>query len=361
MMIRKLHIKSSCIQVHIKSRLGNCQLLLNLGMNKYRSLQTRLNCTLSLLICSIVLMIPLASPAIFSSNESSSSFIHYSGSMVKVGDRNLSIAAWEGLMNTINCLTSIHGMWVNTTTTTAPINHVLDNNDDDVEVNGHRYRRGITHVPLYESVYSNDDALVTKVYTACGNRHRRIGLDYYWLPPPSCRQQHQLVKFSVESLCYLLRGRILLFIGDSLSLHHYETTVNAIGNRTTYGHSPSYDHYWEHYDYCVRNHWGDENFQVTYIKWNSIMEDKMELVKRMHHSSINGSVIVANWGAFYVSDSRVKQRRREIIRKFNEQLPTSLFIYRSSNMAHLNCDNYKVPDNVDHNPAPHPYKINWHW
>jgi len=308
-------------------------------------------------------MISQAIPAFVSSNTSSSLFIHYSGSVVKVGDRNLSIAAWEGLLNTINCLTSIHGMWVNTSTTaTTPINHALDNDDGtaDVKVNGHRYRWGITNVPLYESIYSNDDALVTKVYTACGDRRSRIGLDYYWLPPPSCEQQHQLVKFTVESLCYLLRGRILIFIGDSLSLHHYETTVNAIGNRTTYGHSPSYDHYWERYDYCVRNHWG-ENFKVTYIKWNSIMEDKIELVKKMHHSSINGSVIVANWGAFYVSDSRVKQRRREIVRKFNEQLPTSLFIYRSSNMAHLYCDNYKVPDNVDHNPAPHPYKYNWHW
>lgn len=255
---------------------------------------------------------------------------------VSIGDRNISRHGWEVLLNTIGCWGSIDGKWTDESIVNPFIDTGLDYKFQEADL----FSLGITSPPLYKKVYSNDDALVTKVYSACGSVRDRKGLNFYWKPPATCK--HSLIKFSTKSLCFLLRGRSMIYIGDSLSLHHYESMVNAIGNRSTYGHTNNYDQYWEKYTYCEENNWG-RNFIVTYVKWNSIMEDKHMIIEEIDKTSGGaGSIIIANWGAFYVPDYRVQQRRREIIHWINSALPNTLFIYRSSNMAHMDCDLHKV-------------------
>jgi hypothetical protein len=249
--------------------------------------------------------------------------------MVRVGDRNLTLNSWLNVKADAACWGSTDGKWTK--------------NDE-------------THGSLYSTVYGNDEKLVTKVYSLCGPVQERQGLDYHWQPGPTCPQME---KFSPKSMCEIMRGRSLIFIGDSLSLHTYETTVNAIGNRSTYGYAESPDRYWEHYQHCESNKWG-KNYVVTYIKWNSIDDNRRSTVLAAH-TAAGGSVIVANWGAFYKEDEVVRTKMHETLAWIDEELPTSLFVFRSSNMAHLDCDNYKLPDNVDHEPAQHSVRANFHW
>ncbi len=62
-----------------------------------------------------------------------------------------------------------------------------------------------------------------------GDTNRNNSILYQWTPSNECI--HPLSKFDRNEVCRLMRGRTLVFIGDSLSLHHYETTVSAIGSR----------------------------------------------------------------------------------------------------------------------------------
>lgn len=251
---------------------------------------------------------------------------------MEVGDRILSMQSWQKLKDAVECWTSPAGNWID---------------QPDVP-------------PLYTKVFSNDQNLVSKVYSSCGPVENRTGLTYHWVPPSNCSVP--LYKFSFASMCKVMRGRNLIFTGDSLSLHHYETTLNALGSRTVYGeeyddHDP--DHWSQPYD-CATPGYG-KNFSVIYLSWNNI-------AYRYHFDSIklltednNGSVLVANWGAFVQGDETVRVHMRDILEYINLHVPNMTFIFRSSNMAHKDCHEHSIPDNILHEPAPHPVHRRFHW
>lgn len=248
---------------------------------------------------------------------------------VAVGDRNLTAKSWDHFQEILNCWTSPEGNWT--------------------------HRPDLP--PLYSKIYSNDAHLVTKIYTKCGPVSNRTGLDYVWTPP-GC--ERPMYPFSYDSMCKVMRGRHLVLMGDSLSLHNYEAWLNAMGNRTVYGgrydgHDP---HHWAQPYRCGH---GAPGFQIIFLSWNNV-------ANRHHFSSLKtlnaeakGMVIVANWGAFYQGNESVKAHMSEILHFVSHNLTQVTFLYRSSNMAHLNCDDHKVPDNVLHLPAAHPYHIRWWW
>lgn len=248
---------------------------------------------------------------------------------VQVGDRNITARSWQQFHEALDCWTSPEGLW-----TARP----------DLP-------------PLYSDIYSNDRHLNTKVYSACGPVAQRKGLEYVWTPPSTCAPMRS---FSPAGMCKVMRGRQLIIAGDSLSLHHYEATLNAMGNRTVYG--SQYDdhdaHHWSQPYGCAEH--GQLPFSVTYLSWNSItFRSHFESLRLLSKES-HGAVVVANWGAFFQSNESVKAHMSDIFH-FVNSLSNITFIFRSSNMAHLQCDGYTVPDNVLHLPAPHPQHGEWAW
>lgn len=71
--------------------------------------------------------------------------------------------------------------------------------------------------------------IYTPIYSCNNHTNRNNSILYQWTPSNACT--HPLSKFNRNEVCRLMRGRTLVFIGDSLSLHHYETTLTAIGER----------------------------------------------------------------------------------------------------------------------------------
>lgn len=55
---------------------------------------------------------------------------------------------------------------------------------------------------------------------------------YYWNPDPIC--SHQLERFTVKKMCRAMRGRPLVFMGDSLSVYSASTLINAMANHKQY-------------------------------------------------------------------------------------------------------------------------------
>ena len=81
--------------------------------------------------------------------------------------------------------------------------------------------------------------LITKVYDKCGSVHNRNDLDYWWYPPNSTADDVSVTfswpnptEVSLRNMCRILEGRTLVFMGDSLSQHTWETLVTSFGNRS---------------------------------------------------------------------------------------------------------------------------------
>jgi hypothetical protein len=220
---------------------------------------------------------------------------------------------------------------------------------------------------LYTEIYNNEMNLATNVYSACGNVSNRVGLDYDWIPPLS--NKFPLIStFSQEGLCKLLRGRTLVFVGDSLSLHLYETMLNVLGNRTVYGNSYDLKHFkpedlynWsQNYSYC-QELYNLPNFNVTYYLWNKLSYWSTAWLD--HLITINkrtGTIIIAQWGAHYEEDSIIEFEIVALMEWIDQFLDKSLFIYRTPTMAHSNCRDYFEPVNISLFPANHPQK-HWNW
>jgi len=263
-----------------------------------------------------------------------------------VGDQQLNDTAYALLHERMLCWSSKEGNWTKSSS---------------------------NNTTLINKIFSNDDALVTKIYSACGPLARRVGLDYEWTPPSSCLPIHA---FSQEKMCKVMRGRTLVFIGDSLSLHTYETMLNALGRRTSYGFGRSVlgcprklcpkDTISEllfsrqHYDFCQVEH-ALPVFDVVSIKCRAAGNFAFIRTELLNLYKQNMLVIVANWGTAYTPDDKLREHITDILSWVNARLPGSLFIFRASNMAHPNCDVYSHPDNVMHEPTDHDEFKHWGW
>lgn len=94
---------------------------------------------------------------------------------------------FEALQEDLDCWTSGEGMWVK----------------DSVSQ------------PLITKIFSNDGELHTKIYSACGPR---TNLDYVWRPKDTCAPLPSPA-WSTANTCRVMKGRAIVFMGDSLSMH----------------------------------------------------------------------------------------------------------------------------------------------
>jgi len=177
-------------------------------------------------------------------------------------------------------------------------------------------------------------------------------------------------KFDTKKLCEVMRGRKIVYIGDSLSMHTYETMVNAIGNRTCFGlgktiAKPGFYHNeitlsGEEYEYCS-SQYGLPSFEVVLLKCRGTMHFHLihdELLK-LHQT--HKLILVLNWGTVYVGDEELKVSMSKTLTWVNENMNDTLFFFRASNMAHFECDKHPVPDNLIHDPSDHPEHPEWYW
>ena len=255
---------------------------------------------------------------------------------IRTGDRNMTSNHWKSFSSLLSCWTSKEGNWT--------------------------YKPQVP--PLISKVYSNNKALSTKVYSSCTHfKNRKEALQYVWEPPSTCPA---IPLFSRQGFCEVMRGRVLFIIGDSMSLHTYETLVNALGSRTQYGkgicflgNSSSICISQQAYTYC--SNFNLPNFQVVSINLPLITDFQFAKQQLLSHQGMaNGSVVVANWGGHYVNDDTMKKHMVSVMNWFDLEMPNSLFIYRSPNMIHLDCKNYTLPDNIMHKPANFPGHPDWH-
>lgn len=220
---------------------------------------------------------------------------------------------------------------------------------------------------MYTKVYSNNDNLVTKVYTSCNGSD--VYTDYLWKPDYTSKEcvhayHEPFHPFSINEMCRIMKGRSIVFIGDSLSLHYYETMLNVLGNRTVYGHlydNHPYDHWEQQYDCCINSTLSGKAFRVNYLAWNNIKLDygHRENIKQIHERD-NGSIIIANWGAFYNNNETVYEHMHQFIGWIDATIPTSLFIFRSSNMGHHRCQSHSIPSKITYDPVDFEGKAHWH-
>jgi hypothetical protein len=200
--------------------------------------------------------------------------------------------------------------------------------------------------PLYTSIQSNEENLGTRIYTACKDTPNNT--DFAWAPTEQCPPVPQ---FSKHGMCEVMRGRLLLIIGDSLSVHHGETFLNAMGGRTAYTTPPIL----QRFEACTRP------FSVLIIMAPNIQDHPSQYYSLIQEYAVEGAVIVGNWGIHYIDDAPFAASLRQHLDFFSSLNTT--FIYRGANMAHLNCSQYTAPDNSldSSNPQDAPDHPEWRW
>ena len=164
---------------------------------------------------------------------------------VQLGDRELPSSAYDSLLSSLRCWTK-EGSW---------------------EQGGN---------DLYPPAVPPDmrnGGLVTPIYSDCGDASRRSDLNYTW-STPSCLP---LPQFSPAAMCRAMRGRTLMFVGDSLTIAHFETTLQAMAHgRPSAGcgwnDGPALMSWttWRTYDFCTEH--GAPAFNVTFTCHNNALE-----------------------------------------------------------------------------------------
>ena len=253
------------------------------------------------------------------------------------GDRKLSYDDAKSFIKTLNCWTE-NGTW--------------------------------EYDPSFPSLYPKDIPLHmqnfelnTQIYSECGPSMSRSDLDYVW-KTPTCPQ---LPVFTPESMCREMRGRSLIFVGDSLTIAHFETTIQAMahsrpvikrdgGTNGCPGPNDSGDAYIIHaFHFCQTL--GLPVFNVTFVCYNNILEGYipqsapiLQVEKWKNHLNFlrnahdgPGIVLVVNRGAHVRNDKQVALDMVIMMAFVREELPQALLIFRSSNMAHGSCRNFSRP------------------
>jgi len=80
--------------------------------------------------------------------------------------------------------------------------------------------------PVDVPIWMRNSELITPVYDDCGDAQQRVGLGFVW-KTPTCPE---LPSFSPDRMCREMRGRTLVFVGDSLTIAHFETTIQAMAH-----------------------------------------------------------------------------------------------------------------------------------
>jgi hypothetical protein len=252
--------------------------------------------------------------------------------LVPLGDRNVTLKEWRHIQHVINNWVAPNGSWVD-----------------------HPERP-----PMIKTVLPDDGSLNTKVYSACGPVEKRRGLNFWWEPETS---RVPLYNVSFRMVCEVMRGRNLIFMGDSLSMHHYESTVNVLGYRKNHGTDSNSHFTSETFTECtdLYNLTTFSAYRITKSEVWIFGDAVKKLLLDLDRGSPNGSVVIVNWGAFYKPDEVVAKCAPANLHWLQEALPKALVVFRTSNMAHLNCERYTEPDNVLRDPAPNPRRPGWNW
>ena len=203
-----------------------------------------------------------------------------------------------------------------------------------------------------------------------------------WVPDnaPCARQ---LPVFLPERMCHAMRGRSLVFIGDSLSVLHFETTLQAMAHgrpvplsmhngcpENPATNEAANDSWFLTHTYDFYADIGAKPFSIVYACFNhrlqgyvpsstpadSIPPDPenahvwndgsthlwyahVSRLKALHAST--GLVLVVNRGAWASDDSVVERGMRQMLQFVREDLPHALLIFRGNTMGHGNCFDYE--------------------
>lgn len=182
-----------------------------------------------------------------------------------------------------------------------------------------------------------------------------------------------------------------MFVGDSLTIGHWETTLQAMAhgrppyNSGSNGCPPggiddtAQDswHLTRTYDFCADA--GELPFNVSYMCHNHVLAGYVPSTtpalltspQWIAHTNrlrdldaTRGLVLVVNRGAWTRDDNLVAAGMYEMMRFVREDLPRTLFIFRSSNMAHGNCRSFQRPI-ARGEPLPEPSiaggDASWRW
>ena len=173
-----------------------------------------------------------------------------------------------------------------------------------------------------------------------------------------------------------------MFLGDSLSIHHFETTLQAMRHgRPNWLKHLTDDNPVVSYTYDFCSEYGLQPFTMSFTKENWAVRGYVPLKKPRPQDSLSylwlnnsiflqnlhnqsGLVLVVNRGAWYQPDNIVKQEMADFLDFLSEDLPHATLIFRSSNMAHLNCNLYSVPQHEGESlfdPVDEPNHPEWHW
>lgn len=172
--------------------------------------------------------------------------------LIPLGDRIISLKGWRHIQHVINHWVAPNGLWVD-----------------------HPERP-----PMIRTVLPDDGSLNTK----------RRGLNYWWEPETS---HVPLYNVSFRMACEVMRGRNLIFMGDSLSMHHYESTVNVLGYRKNHGNDHNSHFTSETFKECTElfNLSTFSAYRVTKSEVWEFDEKVKRLLLDLDHGSPNGQSI----------------------------------------------------------------------
>lgn len=307
----------------------------------------------------------------------------FTKSPLRVGDRVLSSDAWNKLVEAIRCWTQ-EGGWARENSLAPSFASILPPMYDP-------------HVP--ESMRNPGHFNYNYRDEICGSMDNRVGLDLRWAVPLRCAP---IPKFSPKAMCQTMRGRTLMFIGDSISVAHFEATLQAMahgrpawdGNYESLGTrhpTEAFTTFWDYnaldenpvvshsYSFCSSEPQPSDPFSMMLtanpklqgyepIKTPPVtpqhkywMKNRLFL-KREHDT--HGLVLVINQGAWYEDDIIVNKSFSSFLRMVREDMPNTTVIFRSTNSPHAKCENFFGDATFDpseyifDNDFEHP---EWHW
>ena len=299
---------------------------------------------------------------------------------VRVGDRFLSRARWLALKTTLSCW--MHsGRWARAGSAAA----------EGADLLPPLYDRLVpTHIRnpgRHRDLYSDE---------TCGPVQERVGLDLLWAVPRTCAR---VPAFSPAAMCRAMRGRTLVFIGDSLMIGQFEAMIQAMAHGRPdwdgdYHSIGTFRHRlasWDHnvmnenpvvqhlYSFCA-DEAGSKPFRMMLtINWKFRGYEPLRMppetaesaywvphrhfLKKEHDS--NGLVFVVNRGAHWDEDAVAEDGLLRFLRMVHEDMSNATVIFRSTNLVHVNCSHYMDPPPGTPPFDPSTYEFvhdpRWHW
>ena len=307
--------------------------------------------------------------------------------LIRVGDRALTSSAWRDTNEALRCW--LHsGRWARAGSAHAEGADLLPPLYNPDIPAGMRAGGHFLHL------YSEE---------TCAPLQQKRGLDLLWAVPRSCER---VPAFSPAAMCQVMRGRTLMLIGDSITVGHFETMLQAMNHGRpawdgsyaslgTFVHPPgAWDYAAENenpvvehrYAFCrdelgagaaaapfslmLTVNWNFEGYEpsarpsLTYE--SAYWATNRQFLKREHDA--HGLVLVVNRGARWEEDAVVDRDFAAFLQMVHEDLPNATVLFRATNVPHAQCQQYSDPPPGSPPFEPSAYEFidetehpEWHW